>query len=396
MLRIGIITATYPPSINGVAISTHLIALGLRQLGHEVRVFVPANPKAADTEEGVYRLPSTRLGAPRDYPVMLPPTARLSSRLPLHDLDIIHTMHPFIAGYTAVAWARRLMVPVAFTAHTQYHNYAHYAPLPYTLTQQLIRNHVRRFAQRVDAVMAPGTAMVEALRSYGYHGQVTITPNPVDLSRFERLQSDQVRAAHSVPEGAPLLLYVGRLAAEKNLPLLLDAYRRICAERSDAHLMIVGDGPNRALLQRRAAGRNVTFVGALSHDEVPPYLAAADLFVSPSLTETGTPLSFLEAFAAGTPVVSVVTGTATNDLVIHGENGLTCPPTADDLAESIASLLGSRERLALLARGARASARAYSVKARARALERIYRALIRDRAVRHRSPQTLSASSGRN
>jgi glycosyltransferase involved in cell wall biosynthesis len=371
MLRIGIVTATYLPSKNGVAVSTHLLVEGLRALGHEVRVFVPDYPNAEDSP-GVHRLPSWQLGTPPDYPILLPPSPRLRARLPLEGLDVLHTMHPFIAGRMALGWSRQLGIPLIFTAHTQYHSYAHYAPLPRPVTQRLIRQHVRAFANAADRVVVPGRAMLDALRDYGYHGDVTILPNPVDHKRFAGLEPSTVRERYAIPKDAPVTIYVGRLAPEKNLELLLGAFKAIHRERPDAHFLVVGDGPSTPRLKRLAADLPVHFAGAVTPDEVPRHLAAADLFASASLTETGTPLTFLEAFAAGKPVVTV----ADNDLVEDDRNGLHCPAEAAALARGILSLLQDRNNLQDLSRGARASALPFDVAAHAQAMEQLYRQVL--------------------
>ncbi|WP_157463584.1 glycosyltransferase, partial [Deinococcus pimensis] len=184
-MRIGIVTATYLPSRNGVATSTALFVRGLRALGHEVRVFAPEHPRRDRTrEEGVWRLPTTSIGAPDDYPLLLWPSVAVTARLPLADLDVLHTMHPFLSGQLALRWARRTGVPLVFTAHTQYHEYLHYTRLPRRLSRRLLKRHVSAFAAASDAVLAPGAAMEEMLRRYGYRGAVTRLPNPVDLGAF--------------------------------------------------------------------------------------------------------------------------------------------------------------------------------------------------------------------
>lgn len=333
-MRIGIVTATYAPARNGVATSTALFAQGLRALGHTVRVFAPEHPKAAP-EADVIRLPAVRSGAPADYPLLLPVGPIASRRLPIHDLDVIHTMHPFVAGRVAKAWARRSRVPVVFTAHTQYHAYIHYAPTPPAFTAWAVKRHVRAFANGVDLVLAPGAAIVEALRGYGYDGPVESMPNPVDMARYERAPDPGLRARHGVPEGAPLLVYVGRMGQEKGLPLLLEAFALARVSEPRLHLLMVGDGPLRAPLA--AAGQpQVHWVGPVEHREVAAYLLAADLFVSASVTEVQ-PMTFLESLAAGTPVVAVASAAA-RDLQRGG--GLEMSgTTATDLSRATLSAL---------------------------------------------------------
>jgi 1,2-diacylglycerol 3-alpha-glucosyltransferase len=387
MLRIGIVTATYLPSKNGVAISTHLLVEGLRALGHEIRLFAPHYPNAKATP-GVYRMPSWQLGTPPDYPILLPASPRLRARLPLDGLDVLHTMHPFIAGRMALGWARQLGLPLVFTAHTQYHSYAHYAPLPRPVTRRLIRQHVRAFASTADQVIVPGRAMLETLRDYGYQGDITILPNPVDCKRFGGLEPAAVRERYAIPSSAPVIVYVGRLAPEKNLELLIHAFKQVHRERRDAHFLLVGDGPSATKLKRLSAGLPVHFTGAVGSNEVPSHLAAAELFASASLTETGTPLTFLEAFAAGKPVITV----AENDLVEDDRNGLHCAPDADALAKGILLLLEDPVRLQRLSQGARASALPFDVTAHAQAMEQLYRQVLLEHPLRTASRRRAQRS----
>lgn len=356
-MKIGIVSATYSPSRNGVATSTGLFVRGLKAQGHEVRVFAPDHPEA-EPQAGVYRLPSTTLGAPKDYPVLLPAAPQLSARLPIADLDIVHTMHPFVAGRVAFLWSRRLRIPLVFTAHTQYHSYVHYAPTPARLTRWAIRQHVRMYAAQADLVLAPGQAMVKTLRDYGYSGEVSVLPNPVDREVFKDLDALWVRRKFDIAESAPLLVYVGRLAAEKNLAMLIEAFAETLGARPESRLLIVGDGPLRASLESQAGALPVLFAGAVGHEEVPYYLKAADLFVTASTTEV-LPMTFLESLAAGTPIVAA-SSAAARELIDEGVNGHTSAPKAADLSRTTLSTL-SPEHLARLQAGALRSAERYDV-----------------------------------
>jgi 1,2-diacylglycerol 3-alpha-glucosyltransferase len=369
-MRIGLVTATYVPSKNGVATSTALFAKGLRALGHEVRVFAPKHPKAV-VEPDVIRLPGLQVSAPPDYPLLLPVGPIARAQLPVHDLEIVHTMHPFIAGHIARDWARRSHAPLLFTAHTQYHAYVHYAPTPAGPTTWAIKRHVRTFAAQVDLVLAPGSAMVEVLRDYGFTGPVTLLPNPVDLSTFERPVDAAVRARYHIPADAPLLVFVGRMGHEKGLTLLLEAFADALAVRPTLHLLMVGDGPLLAPLAQTAP-RNVHWVGGVAHREVADYLLAADLFVSASTSEV-LPMTFLEALAAGTPVVAVDSAAA-RDLLGPPVDGVCAPTRAALSAKLLAQLEPATHRQAR--RAAREAATFYAVARRAEALASIYRELL--------------------
>lgn len=372
-MRIGIVTATYLPSRNGVATSTALYARGLRERGHEVRIFAPRHPQAREPEEGVYRLNSSfagarTLGAPADYPVMLAPGPLLTARLPLRGLDVLHTMHPFLAGRLALKWGRAAGAPVVFTAHTQYDQYLHYAPMPRRVGRAMLRPHVAAFARRVDSVLAPGRAMVEMLREYGYVGEVTLFPNPVDLASFREARGEAFRAEYGVAPDAPLVMYLGRLAAEKNLGVMLRAFAQAQASRPELRLLVVGDGPGRAEAEANAP-QGVTFTGPVPYARVPGALAAADAFFTASTSEV-LPMSMIEALAAGAPLVAAQSPAAL-DLVQPGVNGLVTDATPDALAAGLLGVLRP-DRLPALQAGARASAEQYDLPGRAAALEEVY------------------------
>jgi 1,2-diacylglycerol 3-alpha-glucosyltransferase len=366
-MRIGIVTATYAPSRNGVATSTALFVRGLRALGHTVRVFAPRHP-AADPEPDVIRLPGLQVGVPPDYPLLLPVGPVASGMLPIRDFDLIHTMHPFVAGHIAQSWARRIGVPLVFTAHTQYHEYVRYSPTPAGLTLWAVKRHVRAFAQQADLVLAPGEAMVEVLRGYGYRGAVELMPNPVDLSEYDGARDPELRGRHGVPADAPLLVYVGRMGPEKGLPRLLEAFTAARRAEPRLHLLMVGDGPLRTSLAA-TSDPQVHWVGPVPHDRVAAYLCESDLFVSASVTEVQ-PMTFLESLAAGTPVVAVESAAA-RELLRPGENGDVSAADASDLAERIVRAL-RRDDPETLRQGARDTAAKFDVAERAAALAAAY------------------------
>ena len=382
-MRIGIITATYLPSRNGVATSTALYVRGLRERGHDVRVFAPRHPLMPEREDGVYRLNSSflgaqALGAPADYPVLLAPGPLLTARLPLRDLDVLHTMHPFLAGGLALKWSRLSGASVVFTAHTQYDEYLHYTPMPRRLGRAMLRPHVSAFARRVDAVLAPGRAMVQMLHEYGFAGHVEQFPNPVDLAAFQAADGRAFRGEHNVPVDAPLVMYLGRLAPEKNLDVMVRAFDRARASRPELRLLVVGDGPSRAS-STQAAPEGVTFTGPVPYARVPEALAAADTFLTASTSEV-LPMSMIEALAAGAPLVAARSPAAL-DLIEEGVNGTVREATPQALADGLLYTLHP-QRFGALQAGARTSAARYDLPERVRALDEIYSAVVARRGRR--------------
>jgi 1,2-diacylglycerol 3-alpha-glucosyltransferase len=364
-VKVGIVTATYTPSRNGVATSTALFALGLRRLGHDVRIFAPDHP-AAVPEAGVFRLPGLRSTATPEYPLLLPLGPVASRRLPLDDLDVLHTMHPFVAGYMAHAWARRIGVPLVFTAHTQYHEYVHYAPTPPGATAWATRRHVAAFARSTDVVLVPGAALIEALRSYGYTGPIERMANPVDLARHAEPPDPELRARFGIPPDAPLLLYVGRMAPEKGLPILLDAVALPQRAEPRLHLLMVGDGPARAAFAARTDA-SVRWVGPVEHRAVAGFVRVADLFVSASTTEVQ-PMSYLESLAGGTPVVAADSAAARE---LEGPGVTVSGADAERMAAAILAALRAPDPEAQR-RAARDAVRDFDVDVRAAALADVY------------------------
>jgi 1,2-diacylglycerol 3-alpha-glucosyltransferase len=378
-VRIGFVTTTYLPSRNGVATSTALFAQGLRELGHEVDIYAPNHPARPPAEEGVHRLPSTMMGAPADYPVLLWPGPPVVAALPLRGTDVFHTMHPFLAGALARLWGRRFQAPVVFTAHTQYEEYVHYARvMPRRMSRGLTRAHVATFARTVDQVLVPGQAMEEMLRRYGFAGLVTRMPNPVNLGAFQAADTPQhrfdIRERYQIAQDAPLVISLGRLAAEKNLGTLLRSFDLARRTRPELRLLVVGDGPVRVALEAHAPP-GVVFTGALPYPEIPRLLAAADVFITASTSEV-LPMSMIEALAAGTPLVAA-RSPAAQDL-IHGENGMICGPHEAELAAGLLRALDPAE-LPRRRDAARASAQHYDLRLRARALAEVYLTLLERR-----------------
>ncbi len=384
-MKIGLVTTTYLPSRNGVATSTALFAQGLRALGHTVDIYAPqhphasAHPNSSGSGEQVHlhRLPSTMRGAPADYPILLWPNRPVVASLPLAGTDIFHTMHPFLAGELARLWGRRFNTPVVFTAHTQYDQYLHYAPVPRRVSFGLVRAHVATFARSVDKVLVPGAAMAQMLREYGYQGPVTRMPNPVDLSSFVAAATPEVRREvrerYGVHQSAPLVISLGRLAPEKNLDTLLLAYRLAREQRPELRLLVVGDGPARGDLEA-AKPAGAVFTGAVPYAEVPNLLAAADVFITASESEV-LPMSMIEALAASTPLVAA-NSPAAQDL-INGQNGLISEANPEALAGALLQVF-SPAALPAMQQAALQSAQQYDLRARAADLLSVYEKLLAD------------------
>jgi glycosyltransferase involved in cell wall biosynthesis len=304
-MRVGFFTEVYHPIVNGIVASVDGLASGLRTLGHEVYCFAPHVPGYEERDEPVFRMPSLPLPVPTPYRLTLPLVSRRNRNAIINRLDILHAHSPFVTGWMAVRYARRLRVPLVYTYHTQLEEYAHYVPFEPHATRRAASTLTRSFSNLADAVIVPTASMRDHLNDLGVTVRVEVIPSGIDLRQFgSGTRSAAIRASLGAREGERLLLFVSRLAREKNVELLLDAVR---AATVPVRLAIGGDGPERAMLEARAAdygiADRVVFLGPVERERLPDLYASADAFVFPSVTETQG-LVLVEALAAGALVIA--------------------------------------------------------------------------------------------
>ena len=377
MMRIGVFSNTYKPVISGVVTSISLFRRGLMERGHEVFIFAPACRGYEDDEENVFRYPAIDLPETLNASLALPFSPRISRLLPTLGLDVIHSHHPAIMGREAVRVARKLQAPLVFTCHSRYEDYSDYVPvgqLGEPLVKMAIRRLVTDYVNDCDLAICPSPHVMRLLEEYGVTQPMEIIPTPVRLDAFGRGEGDWVRQKHGLGAGERVLVYVGRLALEKDIPFLLRAFRRVLAQERGCKLLLVGSGPEekhlRRLVEELGIGERVVFAGYVEHVQVPDYLAAADLFTLTSWSEVQ-PLSVLEALAAGLPAVAVRTW-ATEELLTPGVDGVLVEGDEATFAAAVVGLLRNDEQRAALALQARRTAQRYSVEAAAEKLEQAY------------------------
>jgi glycosyltransferase involved in cell wall biosynthesis len=381
-MKIGIFTNAYKPIISGVVNSILLIRKGLTALGHRVYIFAPGYSGYRDREAGVFRFPSLNLTRKVRFPIALPYSPRLSRIIERVGLDVIHCHHPFVLGNVGARYARKLKIPLIFTFHTQYEQYSHYIPLPQEAVKRAARAAVKKYAGKCDSIICPSPAMLELLQDYGVDMAVEMLPNAIDIHKFKGRDGGRVRQKLGLEEDEKLLIYVGRMGVEKNLPFMLDSFRDALKEYPRARLMIVGEGPELSALTRMkdgmGLGGRVIFTGRVEYDEIPDYLAAAYAFIMTSTTEVK-PLALLEAMASGLPVAAV-SGVGIWDTVTHDRDGIL---TGEDRGEFTAALLRLLHDEALhdrMSLEARKTGEGYSMTGTAKKLESLYQKMISQKA----------------
>ena len=368
-MRIGIFTNCYLPLVNGVVGAVSLLRRGFMEAGHQVYIFAPDFDDYVDQEPDIYRYPAVDLTRRVKYPVAIPFAPRMHRVLPELNLDIIHCHHPFVLGIEGLKAARRLGIPSVYTFHTQYDQYNHYIPLPGGLVSAITVRRVRNFCGKAGQITTPAESARQILIRYGVNREITVIPNPIDLTRFSMTESLRKSKAQVLQNrynlgDSKLLVNVGRVAPEKNLPLLLRAFQAMVKQSPSQalRLMIVGDGPVLGDLKQLAASlgiaSEVCFTGLIPPGEIPDYLAAADLMVMTSTTEVK-PLAQLEALAAGVPIVAVAAPGA-NDTIVSGENGFLVAEDVAAISRAVLNLISNPTQLENFRTAAHRSANQYA------------------------------------
>jgi 1,2-diacylglycerol 3-alpha-glucosyltransferase len=330
-MRIGLLVDVYKPHVSGVTNFVCQHKKALEAQGHKVFVFTLGNLDYEDKEPRIIRSPAIPLS---DTGYYLNFNFSQTARNKCKTMDVLHVHHPFITGRIAVRLGKRYGIPVVYTNHTRYDLYAyHYLPvLPQALTQTFLEAYLPSFTSQCDLVIAPSKGLHDVLRSYGVTSHIEIVPNGIDLEPFRNPRTRHTRAELGLPESAKVMIYVGRIAPEKNLAFLLRAFAVVSQELPETYLLLVGDGPEtdnlRDQAQKSGVGEKVIFTGSVEYEDVPGYLRTANAFVTASVTEVH-PLSVIEAMAAGLPVLGVESP-GVGDTVVDGGNGLL---SRHDLAE---------------------------------------------------------------
>lgn len=369
---------SYRPIIGGVETSMVLFRQGLLAAGHDAHVVAPARGNYVDRESNVFRVPALQLPPPLRGSLGLPQKWPVAVTMRGLKPDVIHSQHPFWMGKVAASFAREMRVPLVYTFHTRYDEYAErYVPFAPKLACRYMMGMMRRYMQHCSLVVAP-TPSIRAfiLHAFALDIPVRVVPTPVELSAYQRAEPQRVRRRLGLGDGK-LLIYLGRLDREKGLDLLLGAFARVAAVDDEVRLMLVGRGQSREALgqlaQQLGIGQRVIFVGAVPHDQVPDYVAAADLFCFPSVTETQG-LVLLEAMAAGTPVVAVE-APGSMDILFDG-GGVLVPARDADLAEGVLGIMADEGLRRELARQAVQVVERYSIQSATARLVAAYQTAI--------------------
>ena len=347
-MKILLISDVYFPRVNGVSTSIKTFTEQLQMLGHSVHIVVPDYGQvnhATDDEAWITRVPARSIYFdPEDKLMKYREILRLLPMLKTNNFDLIHIHTPFIAHYAGLKLGKLLQLPVVETYHTFFEDYLHhYLPwIPKMAARGLARFISKKQCNQVDAIVAPSQPMLDVLRTYGIKTRAAVIATGLQASSFKEANGDAFREKYGIALQRPMLLYVGRVAHEKNIDFLVRVTQLLVKVMPEALLVITGEGPAepslRALVKTLGIEKNVQFIGYLErHTELNACYKAADIFVFASKSETQG-LVLLEAMAQGTPVVAIAElGTAS--ILVEGQGAMIAIEDESEFMHKVHALL---------------------------------------------------------
>ena len=331
-MRIGLFTDSYPPYINGVSTSVAMLKRALEKKGHTVYVVTVGDNALKyeyDEKEKVARVPGIPIGI-YDY--------RLSKIYPLSmintmknwDLDVIHSHTEFGVGIFARLFSKQFNIPLVHTYHTLYEDYTHYITHGYfDKSSKKIVEYLTKFYcdKTANELIVPTNKIYKLFKEkYEFTKNIHIIPTGIEIERFfieniDKILVQTLNKRLNFQKRDFKIIFVGRLASEKNVEFLLNAHKKLVKKHSNIKLLVVGDGPDKENYERMVKDlgieKNVLFNGKAAWEEIPYYYHCADLFATASTTETQG-LTVIEAMAAGKVPVCIkdesFLGTITHDL----------------------------------------------------------------------------------
>lgn len=315
-MKIGLFSDTYLPDINGVVTSIETLRHGLIELGHEV--YIIANHSSLLTlkyEDNILLLPGIELKFLFDYNLSGPMNFRALDIIKDMNLDVIHVHTEFGVGIFARIAARILDIPLVYTYHTTYEDYTHYVNFFNSKTldkvaKKAVASLSKMLSNPASLLITPSHKTKTMLEGYGIERPMHVIPTGINLERFDHskeldYQRQMIRHNYQIDEEATVFIFVGRIAEEKNIQLVLNAFEKLVHDHHDLYFMIVGSGPDLDTtiewINNRGLQSRIICTNRIENTQIPGYYHSADAFVSASMTETQG-LTYIEAMACGLPI----------------------------------------------------------------------------------------------
>lgn len=389
-MRIGLFTDSYPPFINGVSTSVEMLKKALEQKGHTVYV-VTVGQNALhyeyDEKEHVLKIPGMPIGI-YDYRISRIYPLKVINQMKSWNLDIIHSHTEFGIGIFARLFAKQESIPLVHTYHTMYEDYTHYITKGYfdKSSKKIVEYLTMFYCDKTARELIVPTEKTYRLfkEKYHYDKPINVIPTGMDLEKFHQENLDlkkltAIRKQLKIKATDFIILFVGRIAEEKNIPFLIRVMKNLGKKAQNAKLYVVGDGPDKekyeTLVQEENLTDKVFFVGKIPFNEMAYYYNIADLFVTASTTETQG-LTVIEAMASSVPVLAI-DDEAFRMVVVDDLNGKLFK-NEKELEQDIIEFYKDRKKLETMGIQARNQAEHYSLAHFAESALEVYQRTIKE------------------
>lgn len=383
-MRIGIFTDCYYPQINGVVTSTMNLQKELEKLNHEVYIITTTFPNFKDADEKhIIRISSIPFFKWSEFRIgLFLKHTKAYNKVKALNFDIVHTQTEFSMGSFGTFIAKDLNIPSLHTYHTVHEEYTHYiSNVGKRPLKKIVRKLSKYYVAPFSGVIAPTEKTKNLLISYGVKNKIYVVPSGINLDKFKKdipdTEKDGLLKSFNIKKDSFKLVFLGRISKEKNIETLINIMPKLINENKNIQLIIVGDGPDRLELEARVKDLgledSIIFTNRIPNDKVPIYYKLADLFISPSKTETQG-LTILEAMAAGVPVL-VYDDTNVKGIILHKKTGLLFKEN-NELFDNIKFALNNKTEMQNYAKEAFKVADDFSSVNFAKKIEKIYKELI--------------------
>lgn len=384
-MRIGIFTDTYHPDINGVVTSIKMLEQEMKKRGHEVFIFSPTKHEPTENQN-LYMLKSIPLFVAKKYNYRVAAfySRSIAKQIKELNLDVVHTQSEFSLGHFGKIISRKFNIPFVHTYHTMWEDYVHYiVPIKggrNIYPKRICRKFSKNFVTKTDAIISPSKKTEKYLkyRCKIKNKDIFIVPTGIDLAPFRKEnfteeQKENLKKEIGLTKEDRVILFVGRIAEEKSVDVLIKGMPEILKKEPNAKFVIVGDGPSINDLKQLALDLNiqdkVIFTGRQPWEKIAIYYSIGDVFVNASTTETQG-LTFIEAMAAELPVVAKY-DTNLDGIINNNETGLFFL-FDKDYPKTVLKLLNNDTLKQKLSKNGLKTAEKYSVKYFGESLEKVY------------------------
>ena len=387
-MKILIASDLHYPTINGVATFSRNLARGLAAHGHEVLVIAPSQTgkasKEVDGNHVIVRTVSVVFPFYQNFRISLNPAREVRKVIQDFDPDVIHIQMLMWIGQAAMRYGNKLGIPIVSTNHAMPENLMDNLRLlaPFSRPiNYILKAYGTRFHSKADFVTLPTQSAIDM---FGAGDKISVpmeaVSNGIDLGRFTPSEAPkELYKKYHLPTDKPIVSYIGRLDAEKHLPVLLKAFVKVRAAQPDAHLLVVGDGTEatalRALSRSLGIDKHVSFTGRVSDEELVQLHKVGTVYCMPSPAELQS-IATLEAMASGQPVVAVDAG-ALRELCQDKRNGYLCKQDdVEGIAEGIIAIVSDPKKRKAMSKESLAIAQTHDLETTLKKFEQIYTDLI--------------------